>query len=319
MVPAGGAAPTLRLDSPVCPSNSTAPRCPTACGCWSSPIPSPRSSASRCTSTSGSGPSREGRTGFAHLFEHLMFQGSESLEKLAHFRLRAELRRGLQRLHPPGLHRLLRGAAGRGAGARAVPGGRPAARAQADHREPAQPGGRGQGGDPAQRAEPALRRVPLDPAAAGALRHLPQRAQRLRRLLRAGAGLARRRRRVLRHLLRPGQRAGHGGRLPRRRRDAGGWSRSTSATSRRRGTPARPSFAEPPPGAERRRGGARPARPAARAGARLPDAGPGRRPRRLPRLRAAGLGARRRRGGPAAAAAGARGRASSPTSRPAPG
>ena len=28
----------------------------------------------------------EGRTGFAHLFEHLMFQGSESLEKLSHFR-----------------------------------------------------------------------------------------------------------------------------------------------------------------------------------------------------------------------------------------
>jgi predicted Zn-dependent peptidase len=28
----------------------------------------------------------EGSTGFAHLFEHLMFQGSESLEKLAHFR-----------------------------------------------------------------------------------------------------------------------------------------------------------------------------------------------------------------------------------------
>src|SRR4029450_11660538 len=26
------------------------------------------------------------RSGFAHLFEHLMFQGSESLEKLAHFR-----------------------------------------------------------------------------------------------------------------------------------------------------------------------------------------------------------------------------------------
>ena len=29
----------------------------------------------------------EGRTGFAHLFEHLMFQGSESLPKLEHFRL----------------------------------------------------------------------------------------------------------------------------------------------------------------------------------------------------------------------------------------
>ena len=29
----------------------------------------------------------EGRTGFAHLFEHLMFQGSATLEKLEHFRL----------------------------------------------------------------------------------------------------------------------------------------------------------------------------------------------------------------------------------------
>lgn len=29
----------------------------------------------------------EGRTGFAHLFEHLMFQGSESLDKLEHFRV----------------------------------------------------------------------------------------------------------------------------------------------------------------------------------------------------------------------------------------
>ena len=29
----------------------------------------------------------QGRTGFAHLFEHLMFQGSESLAKLEHFRL----------------------------------------------------------------------------------------------------------------------------------------------------------------------------------------------------------------------------------------
>ncbi|MEP7020548.1 MAG: insulinase family protein, partial [Pseudonocardiales bacterium] len=28
----------------------------------------------------------EGRTGFAHLFEHLMFQGSANLEKLEHFR-----------------------------------------------------------------------------------------------------------------------------------------------------------------------------------------------------------------------------------------
>jgi predicted Zn-dependent peptidase len=34
----------------------------------------------------GSRSEPQGRTGFAHLFEHLMFQGSESLEKLAHFR-----------------------------------------------------------------------------------------------------------------------------------------------------------------------------------------------------------------------------------------
>jgi predicted Zn-dependent peptidase len=34
----------------------------------------------------GSKNERPGHTGFAHLFEHLMFQGSESLEKLAHFR-----------------------------------------------------------------------------------------------------------------------------------------------------------------------------------------------------------------------------------------
>ena len=48
----------------------------------------------------------------------------------------------------------------------------------------AQPDRRGQGGDPPQRAEPPVRRVPLDPAAAGALRDLPQRPQRLRRLRR---------------------------------------------------------------------------------------------------------------------------------------
>ncbi|MFL5261300.1 MAG: M16 family metallopeptidase, partial [Anaeromyxobacteraceae bacterium] len=34
----------------------------------------------------GSKDEKPGRTGFAHLFEHLMFQGSESVEKLAHFR-----------------------------------------------------------------------------------------------------------------------------------------------------------------------------------------------------------------------------------------
>ena len=96
-----------------------------------------------------------------------------------------------------------------------------------------------------------------------------------------------------------------------------------------RGTPARPSFAEPPPGAERRQAVPDAHAPLPALAARLPDAGPGRRPGRLPRLRAAGLGARRRRGGPAAAPAGARrrdrhrhlgrGRADGAAGRPRPG
>ena len=33
----------------------------------------------------GSRNEREGRTGFAHLFEHMMFQGSENVPKAGHF------------------------------------------------------------------------------------------------------------------------------------------------------------------------------------------------------------------------------------------
>src|SRR6266705_3650453 len=33
----------------------------------------------------GSRNERDGRTGFAHLFEHMMFQGSENVPKAAHF------------------------------------------------------------------------------------------------------------------------------------------------------------------------------------------------------------------------------------------
>ena len=76
----------------------------------------------------------EGRTGFAHLFEHLMFQGSESLEKLAHFRLvqrSGGVFNGSTHQDYTDYFEVL---PGRGAGARAVPGGRPAARPQADRR-----------------------------------------------------------------------------------------------------------------------------------------------------------------------------------------
>ena len=33
----------------------------------------------------GSRNERDGRTGFAHLFEHMMFQGSENVKKAEHF------------------------------------------------------------------------------------------------------------------------------------------------------------------------------------------------------------------------------------------
>ena len=238
-----------------------------------------------------------------------MFQGSESLEKLAHFRhvqssggvfngsTHQDYTDYFEVLPAAALERALFLEADR---LRAP---------KLTDREPAQPGRRRQGGDPAQRPQPAVRRVPVDPAAAGPLRHVPQRAQRLRRLLRAGAGLARRRRGVLRHLLRAGQRAGHGGGLPRRRRDAARWSRSTSATSPARPTPGPPVVRRAAAGRRAPRGRARRARPAARARRRLPPARPGHRPRRLPRPRPAGFGARRRRGRPPAAAAGARRRA----------
>ena len=52
----------------------------------------------------------------------------------------------------------------------------------------------------------ALRRLPLADPAAGAVRHLPQRPQRLRRLRGPGERHRRRRPRLLRPLLRPGQR-----------------------------------------------------------------------------------------------------------------
>ena len=151
---------------------------------------------------------------------------------------RAVVGRRLQRLDAPGLHELLRGPAVGGAGAGAVPRGRPAARPAPDAGEPAQPGGRGQGGDPPQRPQPALRRLPLDPAAAGALRHLPERPQRVRRLHRPRAGLPRRRRRVLRRLLRAGQRGAHRRRGPRPGRDGGARRQALRRHPRPRGADA---------------------------------------------------------------------------------
>ena len=96
--------------------------------------------------------------------------------------LRAVLGRHVQRQHPHRLHQLLRGAAVERARARAVPRGRPDALA-ADHRgEPGQPARRGEERDPGQRAQPPVRRVPVDLPAGRPVRQLRQLAQRVRRL-----------------------------------------------------------------------------------------------------------------------------------------
>ncbi len=70
----------------------------------------------------------KGRTGFAHLFEHMMFQGSASLKKLEHIQLRVAGRRRSQRLDAVRLHQLLPGGAVQRARAHAVARGRPDAR-----------------------------------------------------------------------------------------------------------------------------------------------------------------------------------------------
>ena len=84
---------------------------------------------------------------------------------------------------------------------------------------------------------------------------------------------ARGRRRVLRHLLRARQRAGHRRRLPRRRRDAAAGGEALRRHPRPPDPVSGPSFAEPLPGAERRQSvpDAHAPLPALAVGYRLPD------------------------------------------------
>ena len=65
------------------------------------------------------------RTGFAHLFEHMMFQGSQNLGKMEFIRLVQAERRRPQRLHALRFHQLLRTAALQQARNRAVGRGGP--------------------------------------------------------------------------------------------------------------------------------------------------------------------------------------------------
>ena len=100
----------------------------------------------------------KGRTGFAHLFEHMMFQGSAQLKKMEHVQLCPQRRRRAQRLDALRLHQLLRGAAVQRARARAVARGRPHAVARRQRREPEEPAERRQRGGARQRPQPAARR-----------------------------------------------------------------------------------------------------------------------------------------------------------------
>ena len=86
----------------------------------------------------------KGRTGFAHLFEHMMFQGSGQLKKLEHIQYVSRAGGSAQRLDPVRLHQLFRGGAVQRARSHAVARGRSDARARPHPGEPQEPAERGQ-------------------------------------------------------------------------------------------------------------------------------------------------------------------------------
>ena len=76
----------------------------------------------------GSRNEREGRTGFAHLFEHMMFQGSQNVGKGEHMLLIQDNGGTMNGTTNSGPHQLLRDRARQSTGNGAVPGSRPDAR-----------------------------------------------------------------------------------------------------------------------------------------------------------------------------------------------
>ena len=133
------------------------------------------------------------RTGFAHLFEHMMFQGSEHVGQVRARPHRQRERRHAERVDAVRPHELLRGDAVERARARDVARGRPDAVAEDHAGNAEEPAGRGQRGSPGQRPEPAVRRVRVARPAAEGEHQLVQRAQFLRRSHRSRGGDARRR------------------------------------------------------------------------------------------------------------------------------
>ena len=77
----------------------------------------------------GSANERAGRTGFAHLFEHMLFQGSEHVGVERTFRIYSARGRHAQRLHLARSHELFRDRAVESACGRTLARGRPHGRA----------------------------------------------------------------------------------------------------------------------------------------------------------------------------------------------
>ena len=153
----------------------------------------------------------EGRTGFAHLFEHLMFQGSANLEKLEHFRYvqssggtfngstHFDYTNYFEALPSNALERGLFLEADRMRSPRIT------------EENLANQLRRRQERDPRQRAQPPLRRVPVDLPAGRAVRH----ASPTRTTATAGSRISRARpsrtpRDFFEQLLRTGQRRARG-------------------------------------------------------------------------------------------------------------
>ena len=87
----------------------------------------------------GSRDERPGRTGFAHLFEHMMFKGSENVGPGEHFYSDVQQRRHHERHDEQGADALLRDAAGQSARHGAVPRGGSHAVAGDQQGQPRQP------------------------------------------------------------------------------------------------------------------------------------------------------------------------------------
>ena len=216
----------------------------------------------------------KGRTGFAHLFEHMMFEGTPGRPQgHAHPRDRGRRRRA-ERLHPQRLHELHRLGAGLGARRDPLARGRPDEAPRLLREEPQEPAGGREGGDPGQRQEPALRPLLLDRPRGQGVRQVGEQPRRLRLVRGPRRREPQGRRDLLQELLRTEQRGdGH-----RRRRHAGGRLRQGREVLRRAALAAAAPAGRTSRRTEHGRADARadgPAGPGARGGRGLQAARPG--------------------------------------------